>query len=97
MQTRPRGVVELTLELAPETERRLRRIPAVLHAEFPHADETKLAAEVDTAARELLETARIEAFVPVLAHRTARERLLVQGEVRADATGLAARFLARPA
>jgi hypothetical protein len=66
----------MTLHVDERTEDKLRRIPVALHAEFPDVPEEELAAEVEATAQELLETARIDAFVPVLVHRYAREHVL---------------------
>ncbi|HSS80053.1 MAG TPA: DUF3562 domain-containing protein [Gaiellaceae bacterium] len=55
--------------------RRLDRLPADLQAEFPHVPLDTIEHDVKQGVRELVERARFHDFVPVLVHRTVRERL----------------------
>jgi hypothetical protein len=61
--------------LGPDVARRLERIPEDLRAEFPTIRLETIRGDVDTHARELLEGARFDDFVPVLVHRAVRESL----------------------
>lgn len=85
----------MALFLEPDAQRNLRHIPAALHTEFPDVIQEDLEAEVETVTREVLATARIDSFVPVLVHRFARERLLERGVERSGSVDRAQRsFLA---
>jgi len=66
----------MPLTLKPETQRKLERLPLVLHDEFPEAATVDVERSVERIARDLLGSARIEDFIPVLVHRYARENLL---------------------
>jgi hypothetical protein len=61
--------------MTPDVARRLERIPEDLRAEFPGIQLETIRGDVDTQARELLESARFDDFVPVLVHRAVRESL----------------------
>jgi hypothetical protein len=69
--------------LTPDVARRLERIPEDLRAEFPAIQLETIRGDVDAHARELLERARFDDFVPVLVHRAVRESLRTR---RHDAT-----------
>jgi hypothetical protein len=65
--------------LTPDVARRLERLPEDLRAEFPSVQLETIRGDVDTHARELLESARFDDFVPVLVHRAVREALRSRG------------------
>jgi hypothetical protein len=61
--------------LTDDLMRRLDRLPADLKAEFPHVPLDMIERDVKAGVHELVERARFHDFVPVLVHRTVRERL----------------------
>ena len=61
--------------LTDDLMRRLEQLPADLKAEFPHVPLDTIERDVKAGVRELVELARFHDFVPVLVHRTVRERL----------------------
>jgi hypothetical protein len=63
----------MPLQIHPETERKLASLPLALHAEFPDISDEMVRIEVDTITRDMLASARIEDFIPVLVHRFARD------------------------
>ena len=62
--------------LALDTARRIEQVLAGLHAEFPDAPLETIKHDVDERVHELALTARFDDYVPLLARRTVRERLL---------------------
>jgi len=58
------------------TRRKLDHIPAELQREFPQIPRERIDALVEALSVRLLLAAHFEDFVPLLAHRRARERLL---------------------
>ena len=58
------------------TRRKLDHIPGELQREFPHVPRERIDELVDTLTVRLLLAAHFDDFVPLLAHRRARERLL---------------------
>jgi hypothetical protein len=63
-----------------ETQRRLSRMRRQLAREFPEISEEELDGLVAATSGSLLSEARFEDFVPLLAHRFVRERLLADAE-----------------
>ena len=61
--------------LTDDLRRRLERLPADLQAEFPHVPLDAIERDVNAGVHELTESARFNDFVPVLVHRTVRDRL----------------------
>lgn len=61
--------------LTAEVARRLERLPLDLQAEFPHVPLQAIEQDVDKGIRELIERSRFNDFVPLLVHKTIRERL----------------------
>jgi len=61
--------------LTDDLKRRLERLPADLQAEFPHVPLDTIERDVNAGVHELTENACFNDFVPVLVHRTVRERL----------------------
>jgi hypothetical protein len=61
--------------LTDDLMRRLDQLPADLKAEFPHVPLDTIERDVKAGIHELVERARFHDFVPVLVHRTVRERL----------------------
>jgi hypothetical protein len=57
------------------TRKKLQRIPAELQCEFPEVPLEQISELVEVLAQRLLIAARFHNFVPLLAHRQARERL----------------------
>ena len=57
------------------TRKKLQRIPADLQCEFPDVPLEQISELVEVVAHRLLIGARFDNFVPLLAHRWARERL----------------------
>jgi len=55
--------------------KKLQRIPAELQCEFPDVPLEQISELVEVLAHRLLIAARFDNFVPLLAHRWARERL----------------------
>ena len=66
------------------TRRKLDHLPDELKREFPHVPRERIDDLVDALAVRLLLAAHFDDFVPLLAHRHARERLLEESR----ATGL---------
>ena len=63
------------------TRRKLEHLPGDLQREFPAVPLQRIHDVVDTLAGELLRAARFDDYVPLLAHRHARERLLEEARV----------------
>jgi hypothetical protein len=61
--------------LTDDLKRRLDKLPQDLQAEFPHVPLDTIERDVSAGVRELVERARFHDFVPVLVHRSVRERL----------------------
>jgi Protein of unknown function (DUF3562) len=61
--------------LTDDLRRRLARLPAELQAEFPNVPLEAIERDVNVGVHALVEQARFNDFVPVLVHRTVRERL----------------------
>jgi hypothetical protein len=61
--------------LTDDLKRRLEKLPADLQAEFPDIPLDTIERDVNAGVHELVEQARFNDFVPVLVHRTVRERL----------------------
>jgi hypothetical protein len=61
--------------LTDDVKRRLDKLPQDLQAEFPHVPLDTIERDVSAGVRELVERARFHDFVPVLVHRSVRERL----------------------
>jgi hypothetical protein len=61
--------------LTDDLKRRLEQLPADLKAEFPHIPLDTIEHDVKAGMHELVERARFHDFVPVLVHRTVRQRL----------------------
>ncbi len=59
--------------------KKLQRIPAELQCEFPDVPLEQISELVEVLAHRLLIAARFDNFVPLLAHRWARERLAMDG------------------
>jgi hypothetical protein len=66
----------MTLEIHPDTRRKLERLPQMLADEFPALAPETVRLELEAVTHRMVATARIEEFVPVLVHRFARESLL---------------------
>jgi phage terminase Nu1 subunit (DNA packaging protein) len=64
------------------TRKTLQRIPVELHREFPDVPLEQISELVEVLAHRLLVAARFDNFVPLLAHRLARERLATRKERR---------------
>jgi Protein of unknown function (DUF3562) len=61
--------------LTDDLKRRLDKLPQDLQAEFPHVPLDTIERDVSAGVRELVERTRFHDFVPVLVHRSVRERL----------------------
>ena len=59
-----------------QTRRKLDRLSVELKREFPHLPVEHVEAAFHTVVEDLLSRARFEDFIPLLAHRNAREELL---------------------
>jgi hypothetical protein len=62
------------------TRKKLQRIPADLQCEFPDVPLEQISELVEVLSHRLLIAARFNNFVPLLAHRQARERLTTREE-----------------
>jgi len=67
------------------TRNKLAHIPAELQREFPLVPVERIDELVDALSVRLLRAARFDDFVPLLAHRRARERLLEELQARGSA------------
>ena len=77
MQTAVAGAWMEPCPPVPEaTRRELDHIPTELQREFPHVPVERIDELVDALSVRLLVAARFEDYVPLLAHRRAREHLL---------------------
>jgi hypothetical protein len=72
----------MTLEIHPDTQRKLERLPQVLADEFPTIAPETVRLELEAITNRMVATARIEEFVPVLVHRFARQSLLELSHAR---------------
>ena len=64
------------------TQKKLDHLPDALGHEFPQVPPQRIAELVDVLSARLLLAARFDDFVPLLAHRRARERLLQESHAR---------------
>jgi hypothetical protein len=62
-------------QLTADTAKRLERLPHDLHAEFPEVPMQTIEHDVQEGVRELISNARFTDYVPLLVHKTIRERL----------------------
>jgi hypothetical protein len=67
--------------MRPDTRRKLDHVPALLEDEFPGLPHAAAVEAVETISSNILASATIEDFIPVLVHRFARERILDLGRV----------------
>jgi hypothetical protein len=76
----------MTLEVTSETKEKIDKLPERLSEEFADVEPSTVEKEVAEVAQDLLHDAKVEDFVPLLAHRYIRERLLEEGHepLRAD-------------
>jgi len=68
------------------TRKKLQRIPVELQREFPDVPLQQISELVEVLAHRLLVAARFDNFVPLLAHRWARERLTMDRQAERDRT-----------
>src|SRR4051812_18099044 len=68
--------------LTDDLMRRLDQLPVDLKAEFPHIPLDMIERDVKAGVHELVEQAKFHDFVPVLVHRTVRERLRASAVAR---------------
>ena len=66
------------------TRKKLQRIPVELQREFPDVPLEQISELVEVLAHQLLVAARFDNFVPLLAHRWARERLAMDRQAEGD-------------
>ena len=66
------------------TRKKLQRIPVELQREFPDVPLEQISELVEVLAHRLLVAARFDNFVPLLAHRWARERLAMDRQAEGD-------------
>jgi hypothetical protein len=66
------------------TRKKLQRIPVELQCEFPDVPLVQISQLVEVLAHRLLIAAHFDNFVPLLAHRWARERLAVDRQAEGD-------------
>jgi hypothetical protein len=71
------------MNLRPETRVRLEYIGQVLIREFDTVPAVVVLSEVDTATNALVARAKFDEFIPILAHRFAREQLRTRNELSA--------------
>ena len=64
------------LGVSPETQLKLVHSKQALEHEFTDASPAEISREIEAETRRLLSGARFEDYIPVLAHRFAREHLL---------------------
>ncbi len=81
-------------EMTPGTKSKLDHTIRMLAAEFPHLHHEVVRREVETVTGALLASARFDDYIPILAHRSARDRLSSLGATPAGVAGrgLAARI-----
>jgi hypothetical protein len=70
---------ETPLQVTAETRQKIDRLPERLSDEFADVAPQEIQEEVDELAEALLEEARFEDFVPLLAYRQSRDQLLEEG------------------
>jgi hypothetical protein len=73
-----------------DTQRKLSQVEHALTDEFPDLPGWQVKNEVHAASADLLDQARITAFVPLLVHRVARERLVARLNAEPGGSELAA-------
>jgi hypothetical protein len=61
--------------LTADLQKRLRRVPSELAAEFPDVPADRIRRDVDEQTERLLESARVTEYIPILVHKELRARL----------------------
>lgn len=69
----------MTLDVTSETKEKIDKLPERLSEEFADVEPSTVEKEVAEVAQDILLDAKVEDFVPLLAHRYTRERLLEEG------------------
>ena len=63
------------MELSRATAKQIEQLPRYLHNEFPSAPVDAIEHEVEERLRDLIAIAHFDDYVPLLVHRSVRERL----------------------